>query len=364
MSLIESLKPDAAAWKAGLRAAAAAGIALAISHLLGLPQGYWAVLTAIIVLQASIGASLKAVSDRFLGTLAGAAVGFVIASLTPSTNGGNMVALVLSTGLLTVLASRKPFFRIAPMTAAMVLIASPSHAEAWVSALHRVTEIGLGCLIGIAVALVVAPSRAAWTMRDVAAAILPKLAKLITLEMQGSVRANEAELTAVSEEIYAAYDKIDVLAEEAHQEEQSRVTQTSFDADRLRRGLLGLRTSALYLRRVSSLPWPAQLGKILEPPTQAITEAIAHYLLALGPAMASGAPPPDLAALEKAYTQFHDVARGAKLEHFDVDTEQSEANPGRAAAFVSAFTFSLEQVRASIEELAQCVTEMAEASAK
>ncbi|MBB6255339.1 putative membrane protein YccC [Nitrospirillum iridis] len=55
------------------RVTVAGTAALAMARLFNLPQGFWAVITAIMVMQASIGGSLKAAVDRFAGTLSGAA---------------------------------------------------------------------------------------------------------------------------------------------------------------------------------------------------------------------------------------------------------------------------------------------------
>ncbi len=46
-----------------------------LAEALGLPQGYWAVITALIVTQSSVGGSLKAAFDRFLGSVIGACYG-------------------------------------------------------------------------------------------------------------------------------------------------------------------------------------------------------------------------------------------------------------------------------------------------
>ena len=126
MRFPSALNPDPEVWKSGLRTAAAGGLAFICAEILALPQGYWAVMTAIVIMQASIGASLAAAADRFLGTLAGAALGLVFASVTPSTELGTIVALMLSTGMLGMLAARVPSFRIAPVTAAILLAAAPS----------------------------------------------------------------------------------------------------------------------------------------------------------------------------------------------------------------------------------------------
>ncbi|MBV8353456.1 MAG: FUSC family protein [Verrucomicrobia bacterium] len=46
-------------------------LAYALATALGQPQSYWAVLTAIIVTQTSIGGSLKAAIDRLVGSICG-----------------------------------------------------------------------------------------------------------------------------------------------------------------------------------------------------------------------------------------------------------------------------------------------------
>jgi Fusaric acid resistance protein-like len=58
-----------------LRITVAGLIALALGELLGVKQVYWAVLTAVIVMQARVGGSLKATIDRLAGTAAGALLG-------------------------------------------------------------------------------------------------------------------------------------------------------------------------------------------------------------------------------------------------------------------------------------------------
>src|SRR5919109_1292642 len=58
-----------------VRVTTAAVLAFALAKLLGFAHGYWAVITAIIVMQTSVGGSLKAAVDRLLGTMAGALYG-------------------------------------------------------------------------------------------------------------------------------------------------------------------------------------------------------------------------------------------------------------------------------------------------
>ncbi|WP_378941221.1 FUSC family protein [Mesorhizobium sp. ANAO-SY3R2] len=358
------LSPDI--WKAGLRTAAAAGVALAVSELLSLPQGYWAVITSIVVMQANLGASLAAAGDRLAGTLAGAALGFIIAYLTPATGLGTLSGLMLATGLLAMLAARNPSFRIAPVTAAILLISDPSHVDASISALHRVTEIALGCFIGIAVSLLVAPSRAESRLRNEVSRTLALLANLISAEMAGpNDKAGDAAITAISDDIYSAYDTINKLTKETEQEHASRLARSAFDAKRLRHCLRHLRTNVFFLRRITRLTWPAALGDALVGPSAAVAQVTRDYLLALGPVVAAGNPAPPLDELNRVFAQFateaaaaaRQVEVGHEPEGSGADQPSPAAN-GDAVAFASSFSFALEQVRFSIEELVECVNDM------
>src|SRR5580700_3412182 len=66
-----------------IRVTIAALVALALAQFLQLPLPLWAVLTAVIVTQMSVGRSLKATFDYLAGTLGGAIYGGAIGVLSP-----------------------------------------------------------------------------------------------------------------------------------------------------------------------------------------------------------------------------------------------------------------------------------------
>ena len=66
-----------------IRVTVAALVALALAQFLQLPLPLWAVLTAVIVTQMSVGRSLKATFDYLAGTLGGAIYGGAIGVLIP-----------------------------------------------------------------------------------------------------------------------------------------------------------------------------------------------------------------------------------------------------------------------------------------
>src|SRR5919108_1189868 len=92
-----------------VRVTVAAIVAFALAKLLGFPHGYWAVITAIIVMQTSVGGSLKAAIDRLLGTMAGALYGAAIAVAVPhATTVALGVAMAAAIAPLALLAAVRP----------------------------------------------------------------------------------------------------------------------------------------------------------------------------------------------------------------------------------------------------------------
>ena len=77
-----------------LRVTVAAVASLAIAQLLQLPLPLWAVLTAVIVSQVSVGRSLKATIDYMFGTLAGVVYGGAVAVLVPHPNEPALLAVL------------------------------------------------------------------------------------------------------------------------------------------------------------------------------------------------------------------------------------------------------------------------------
>ena len=85
-----------------------AGWPMRLRNTFALPQGFWAVVTAIMLIQQPrIGGTVQAGIDRFIGTIVGALVGFLVAPITPSTTLGTAVRSVVSIGVLGMLASAR-----------------------------------------------------------------------------------------------------------------------------------------------------------------------------------------------------------------------------------------------------------------
>jgi uncharacterized membrane protein YccC len=168
------------AWRDALRMALAATAALALAQAAQLPEGYWAVLSALIVTRPSRGATLRASAARLVGTLVGAGLGVLAAAgrLWHLPELALLGAALLPLGLLV---AWRPDYRTAPVAAAIVLSAglaggSPLHAAGL-----RVIEILLGALTALAVSWGLFPGKSAEQIERAAARLLGRLHALALL---------------------------------------------------------------------------------------------------------------------------------------------------------------------------------------
>ena len=169
-----------------LRTALAATLTAALTRLLHLDQGYWAVFSAILVMQADFGSSIQASWSRLLGTAAGAALGALAATLAEMLLGPGVSALTLAMfaaiALCAALAGLKEDFRLAGVTAAIVICLHESGANAFALGASRFLEVGLGIVVALCVSLAW-PSRARVILRFGAAKGLEGLAGFLAALM-------------------------------------------------------------------------------------------------------------------------------------------------------------------------------------
>jgi uncharacterized membrane protein YccC len=127
------------------RMTVAAILAFAAAWAFALPEGYWAVISAVVVMQSSLDGSLGASLDRLMATVAGAMVGAACVSLRGFTPLPEVLVLTLAVGPTALLAALRPSFRVTPITAVIVLVGA-SPGVGLLTAFHRVMEITLAWL--------------------------------------------------------------------------------------------------------------------------------------------------------------------------------------------------------------------------
>src|SRR5580704_9156100 len=156
---------------------AVAGLAsMYVARLFHLPEGYWAAISALIVMQSNVGATLSASRTRLAGTAVGAVVGGAFVALWGDTIPGFALAVAVAFFLCFVL--RLPDSqRLATVTVAIImLIGRP--VSPWTVALHRFIEVSLGILIALVISLTLWPNHARRSLREGLATALMKLGEL------------------------------------------------------------------------------------------------------------------------------------------------------------------------------------------
>jgi uncharacterized membrane protein YccC len=138
----------------GIRTALAAVLAYWITDLLRLPGGYWAAISAIVVMQSEVGATVAASRDRVAGTAIGAVVGLLTSLVWHHSLLVFGLAVLVVMMLCTAL-NYKNAGRLGGVTVAIIVLVRFS-GPLWQIALQRFLEVSLGIVISLFVAV-------AWT---------------------------------------------------------------------------------------------------------------------------------------------------------------------------------------------------------
>jgi uncharacterized membrane protein YccC len=133
-----------------LMTAAAAWISYASSSLIGLREGFWAAISAIVVMQADLGSTESSARDRFIGTAIGGLIGWACALYWH----GHLWIYALAVGLTIFgcwLAEVSTAGRLAAVTVTVIVLI-PQSETIWRIALFRSLEVSWGIAVAIAIA--------------------------------------------------------------------------------------------------------------------------------------------------------------------------------------------------------------------
>jgi hypothetical protein len=338
------------------RVTTAAILALALAQFLGLRLPLWAVLTAIIVTQASVGRSLKVTVDYLAATLGGAIYGGAIAVLVPhSTEIALLAVLALAMIPLVFVAALNPSLSAAPVTAVIVLLVPTiTQVSPLASAFDRVLEVAVGAVTGLAVSLLLLPSGAHRLVITAAARTLDRMAQALGELLAGLAQGlDTAALHRIQDGIGRALSQLDAIGTEAERERSVFLSREP-DLRPLLRTLLRLRHDLVMIGRAALVPLPPEFRTRLEGPLARAGTAAASYMRASGAALLARAGPPSLEAVETAFAAY-------ATEFVALRTEGLTRNlPGDVAERLFAIGFALEQVRQNFNDLERCLAEWAE----
>lgn len=166
MSLALHKLPGKAAVKHALKTAIAASVSLMLARMAGLDHGYWAVISAIIVMQSDLGGSIQAGLNRVAGTASGAVVGALSLHFFPPDPAMLALAVFLTILLCSYLTGLHTSFRVGAITVAIVLLSGHEGQDPNILALERFVEITLGVFCAVATAYLLWPARAGHKLRS------------------------------------------------------------------------------------------------------------------------------------------------------------------------------------------------------
>jgi uncharacterized membrane protein YccC len=336
-----------------LRVALAAVLALVAAQLVGLPLPLWAVLTAVIVTQMSVGRSLKATADYLLGTLGGAIYGGIVAVAIPHTSELALLAvLIVAVAPLALFAAVRPNMNVVPITAIIVLLLpAVMHGTPVESAVYRVLEVTLGAVIGLLVSFLVLPSSAHRMMRRSASRLLELMARALSSLIAGLAQGlDDDELHRLQDGLGQGLADLNATGAEAERERRARLSSEA-DTGPLRRTLLRLRHDLVIVGRAARSPLPRSMRERLSAPLDSVAEAASGFLRASASALLAAAPPPSLDSFEAAlgaYGREVEAVRGEGL---------TRALSADAAEHFFAVGFALEQMHDNLADLRRVVRE-------
>lgn len=349
---------NAQALKLALRTTLAALITFTVGHLLELPQAYWAVLTSVFVMQASVGGSLKVAIDRMLGTLAGAIWGASVTLVIPHRDTSTLgLTLAVALGPLALVAALKPSYRMAPITAIIVVLSTTGVERGPVHyAIDRVLEIALGCLVGCAVSLLVLPARAHALLVEAAAEVILALRDLLELLLGEMTRRPDGTALATTQlRLDQALSRVESLVDEVKRERTHWLTDTP-DAEPFARTLRRLRHDLTAIGRAVTEPWLQSVHQYLAIAMGDLRPVVSDYLVGSAAFVSGRRAPPPLDAVDTALLEFRDsmgrLRQSGVLRELGIDEVER----------VFSLAFALDQLRGHLGDLADRIAEPAKSA--
>jgi uncharacterized membrane protein YccC len=325
------------------------------AHLLKLTIPLWAVLTAVILTQLSVGRSVKATTDYFTATVGAAIYAGVVGTLIPHADEISLLAvLAIAVAPAALLAALNTHFSAAPFTVVLVLLAPTiTHAAPLASALERVMEVAVGGVIGLLVSILVFPARAYDLVIEAAAQILEIMARLLPVLFAKFTQPVDHTLILSSQkEISAAFTRLESITAEAGHERLTRFTAGA-DPGPLLRTVLRLHHDLVMVARAALVPLPESFHAHLAPVLARVAEATADYLRACVSALRARRGPPALGAVAVALDAYEREMAALRQEG------ATRELPVDAVEHIFTLGFALDQLRAHLKDLARCVSEFA-----
>lgn len=284
------------------RSAAAVVVTLLVVTALRLPQGYWAVVTAVIVMQANLGGSIWASWTRLAGTAIGALAGALAAHFGGQTWLSTGLAVFATLAACASVSRLRESSRVAGITAVIVILAGHPGTSAFTLGLDRFIEISVGIVTALAVSALVLPSRASKALDHGLAAIFDDVSAYFALVVEGRLHEDYVE-----RQVFALKDRILRTLSRCRELRREAVVEGRGGEEGAMRSMLLFRAERLFehvlaMDHVVAESRGQGLHRHLPEELTRLEQTVAEVLKGLAVHMRHGEPLPDLAPLGLAVT--------------------------------------------------------------
>jgi uncharacterized membrane protein YccC len=206
-------------WRQGLQLAAAVLLSYLASAALRLPESFWAVMSALIVVRPSTASTIGAGWDRVRATAAGAGTGLAGVWLQHQLGTDSTAATLGIVAFLAAASAWRPSMRSAPIAALIVLSSGgmAGHPALQVAGL-RMAEIAIGVASGLAVSLAGVASGARARFDASCASVMRKMAEQVQRDLPGRLPVAAQEKEAAAGQLRLALRELAVRATIADRE--------------------------------------------------------------------------------------------------------------------------------------------------
>ncbi len=270
-----------------LRVMIACTITYAISQHLHLQQGYWAVFTVLIVMQASVGATAGAAFDRLVATVAGAVLGGVAVFVTPQEPLAIGIALICVVGVSSFVAVRVPRLRNAGLTAAIVMLTHSAAVPVEIFVIDRIAEITLGGVVGVLASLFILPTRSRTMVLDRFGSALDVMAQILRRLAAGVEKGEPVSATEANIALRQSLMATEALLSDAQRERAFWLTRQGI-SEAIPRSLWRIRNDMTYLSHIVETPFPPAIVEAIGPQAGGMLEAQARFAETCGRALRAG----------------------------------------------------------------------------
>jgi len=143
----------------GVKSAIAALLCYSITVFYDLEYGYWAVISTVIVMQVYVADSIQMCLYRFSGTMIGAITGIAAILIFPETPTWRMASIFLPVAILSFMTHYNPRYRMAAITAVIVVMTGFNAPDKVSFGFFRIIEISIGIFCAFGVSVLIFPVR-------------------------------------------------------------------------------------------------------------------------------------------------------------------------------------------------------------